>query len=97
MLHKVYHLAKEFTSLKELILFCAEDDTEVVTNVEKELKGLWNDYTDRANSFGFPAAWNAPEVTAMLYKPDYFLLQTRDKVENELSLMKDMLTGFKSL
>jgi hypothetical protein len=97
MLLQAYKVAKEFRSLQELILFCAEDDTEFVADVEKQFKGMWKSDGDQRKSFGFLVAWKVLKVTPMVYKADYSSLQTRARVENELSVMKDMLTGFKSI
>jgi hypothetical protein len=77
MLCWAYDAAKEFPSLVELILFCAEDDTEIVVNVEKQLKGMWKRDDDHRKSFGLSAAWKVPKVTPMVYKADYSSLQTR--------------------
>ena len=40
---------------------------------------------------------DAPTVTAMVYRLEYFPLQTQAKVENELSIMKDMLADSRRL
>jgi hypothetical protein len=52
---------------------------------------------DHAKICGLLAHWKVPKVTSMACKPDYSSPQTQEKVENGLSVMKDMLIGFKSL
>ena len=92
MLLWTYKVAKEFRSLQELILFCAEDGTEFVAGVEKQLDGMWKREDGDSRSFGFLVSWKMPKITLIVYEADYSSLQTRAKVQNERTLGHERLT-----
>ncbi|KAE9370862.1 hypothetical protein N431DRAFT_468874 [Stipitochalara longipes BDJ] len=86
--------AREFTALRELVLFCAVDDNEFVTFL---IKGLSKEYDEKCKNLSYFHIWRVPKITLMVYKPDHPSLQTRANVENDLSVMKDMLDDLKLL
>ncbi|KAN0106035.1 hypothetical protein V8E51_008911 [Hyaloscypha variabilis] len=92
----------------EVILFCRKEDMALVSGVEKFLKEEWNKdneilerhlrslSTTGRESQWREVGWRAPRVTPMVHKPDYSLPQTDAQIDDNLSLMRDMLSGFKS-
>jgi hypothetical protein len=94
--------------IMEVILFCSKEDMALVSGVEKFLKEEWNKDNEilERHLRSLPTTgreiqwrevgWRAPRVTPMVHKPDYSLPQTDAQIDDNLSLMRDMLSGFKS-
>ncbi|KAE9370863.1 hypothetical protein N431DRAFT_510311 [Stipitochalara longipes BDJ] len=95
-------------NLIEVILFCEKEDMAFVPSVKKSLKEEWNKENERlkrhfhshsflgTRTFWNEVGWTLPKVTPLAYKPNYSLPRTDAQIDDDLSLMRDMLSGFKA-
>jgi hypothetical protein len=90
--------AKKVEGPQELILFCTKDDATFVMGISKSLsddQAIIPSDLRRAALCQKDVA-KVPKVTLMVYERGLSCPKPRVSVEEELSIMKDMLSGLKS-